>query len=240
MHKELAELEGGQNLSEGLTGTLEELRWAVTRVCSPHWSASLDPRGATRREEAVHKILTLTGSLELAQQEHREKLQKEEEEKKTQATMLAEGLEYEAETKRLLEALQVAETEATHLDTELAKLVEAEDKQAQAACEEAQGAENTALPILIVHNKRKNIRDINLKFKDVREATLLAVTHARRSLKEHQLLSKNGEGEAPPHVETKAGFQKINQNDRKKLGHLATRWLENAKGNYDVSSDGEQ
>ena len=36
---------------------------------------------------------------------------------------------------------------------------------------------------------------------------------------------------------TKAGFQKINFNDRRKLGHLATRSLENAKGHYDVSSD---
>ena len=38
-------------------------------------------------------------------------------------------------------------------------------------------------------------------------------------------------------VETKAGFQKINCHDKKKLGHLATRWLENAKGSYDVDSD---
>jgi uncharacterized protein YaiI (UPF0178 family) len=40
-------------------------------------------------------------------------------------------------------------------------------------------------------------------------------------------------------AKTKKGFQKINHSDRRKLGHLATRWLENAKGNYDVSSEGE-
>ena len=38
-------------------------------------------------------------------------------------------------------------------------------------------------------------------------------------------------------AKTKAGFQKINVHDRRKLGHLATRWLENAKGSYDVDSD---
>jgi hypothetical protein len=38
-------------------------------------------------------------------------------------------------------------------------------------------------------------------------------------------------------AKTKKGFQKINHSDRSKLGHLATRWLENAKGNYNVSSE---
>ena len=39
---------------------------------------------------------------------------------------------------------------------------------------------------------------------------------------------------------TKAGYQKIYFHDMNKLGHLATRWLENAKGNYDVNSDGDE
>ena len=38
---------------------------------------------------------------------------------------------------------------------------------------------------------------------------------------------------------TKSGFQKIYQYDRRRLGHLATRWLENAKGIYKVDSEGD-
>jgi hypothetical protein len=41
-------------------------------------------------------------------------------------------------------------------------------------------------------------------------------------------------------VPTKAGFQKINFHDRKRLGHVATRWLENAKGVYDVEGEDEE
>jgi hypothetical protein len=39
-------------------------------------------------------------------------------------------------------------------------------------------------------------------------------------------------------AKTKAGYQKISYHDFKALGHLSTRWLENAKGNYEVNSDG--
>ena len=40
-------------------------------------------------------------------------------------------------------------------------------------------------------------------------------------------------------AKTKAGFQQIRDHDLRKVGHVATRWLENAKGNYNVDSDGD-
>ena len=143
------------------------------------------------------RLIFLNGALALAQKADREKKEKAELAAKSIATLAQETADYIAKATLLQGVVTAAESEAATLDDSIEEMrIDAKSK-ANAARELDESKENKAKLMLISHDETKKLRDIGEKFKGVREAKLLAVTEAKRSLKAHEDAKLLKDGKEP-------------------------------------------